>query len=255
MAEQVCSPESFHEAASRLQEGLNFLPRRRNPPPARRGPSAWSLRPFVPWLGVHSGSWGPQCRGKLRHHLPRNSRSSSTLLVSAAAALAWCLGEGTSHSLSAGHRAGEKVTWLEGWEELGRPHCRNSATKASFRVSSTEHTPGSADVPAASVSTRRQPVLTPTRRGRVGTKALQGRPTVSMKTAHIQSLRPSKCILKSLSYRCIRTCSGARTRRFTPALSVTAKGWTRAHCPRARERLTKHETGGRLGNRPDKEGV
>lgn len=103
-----------------------------NEPPPRRGPSAWSLRPFTPWLGVHSWSLGPQCGGKLRHHLPRNSRNSSTLLVSAAAALASCLGEGTSHSLSVGHRTGEKMTWL-GNGSRGRLHPWNSGTKASFK--------------------------------------------------------------------------------------------------------------------------
>lgn len=94
-------------------------------------------------------SLGATVWGKWRYHLPRNSRNSSTPWVSAAAAPALCLGAGTSHSLSAGHRTGEKMTRLEGWEELGR-FCSQHLTlhRSPFMISIIGPALGSRDAPA-----------------------------------------------------------------------------------------------------------
>ena len=104
---------------------LKFLPRMLNLPPGfnRRGPSPLSSRAFTCpfWVSTLDprGGWGPTV-GETEAHLPRNSHNSSTRSASAAAAPASCLGEGTSRSLSAGHRTRKKMLCLQGREQLGR---------------------------------------------------------------------------------------------------------------------------------------
>ena len=145
--------------------------------------------------------------GNTEHRLPRSSHSSSTRLVSAVAAPALCLGEGTSCSLSARHRTGENTAWLEAWDKLGRLWSQDTALKKSpYRASLVENM-------------HWYHVVTPTPQGLESVQTVLESSATGLNTADIQS-PPLVTLLVGFSPTPGTWLQGLKYTVFTTALST-----------------------------------